>query len=155
MHVRQAHDDDLTAMAALRKAWTEEYAGQSIDDDAYLDNYRSWHAMERERRITWLAELADEPIGMLNMVVFTRMPRPRPEGGPEPIGRWGYIANMFVRPEHRNNGIGSALVQAAIEYADEHRYARIVLTPSEKAVPFYGRAGFVPATMLMVRPGRN
>jgi GNAT superfamily N-acetyltransferase len=50
---------------------------------------------------------------------------------------------MFVREEHRNRGIGSALLAAILAAADERGYARLVLSPSERALPFYSRAGFV------------
>jgi hypothetical protein len=44
-------------------------------------------------------------------------------------------------------------LNASTGHADEHGFARLVLSPSERSVPFYARAGFEPATSLMVRPG--
>jgi GNAT superfamily N-acetyltransferase len=78
-----------------------------------------------------------------------------PQAGPAPLGQWGYIANNFVIADYRNAGIGSRLLEAAVAYADEHDFARIVLTPTEESIPYYSRAGFVPATALLVRPGRG
>ncbi|HVH93554.1 MAG TPA: hypothetical protein VM688_01405 [Nocardioidaceae bacterium] len=54
-----------------------------------------WFAREQHQRVTWLAEIGDLPVGMLNLMVFTRLPKP---------------------------------------------------------LPFYERAGFGPATSLMLRP---
>ncbi|HSS68878.1 MAG TPA: GNAT family N-acetyltransferase [Nocardioidaceae bacterium] len=154
--VRLATANDDLAIASLRRAWTEERGGLgAIDDPDFEPAFLAWADDERGRRINWLAELDGQVVGMLNMVLFTRMPRPVPEAGPAPLGQWGYIANNFVLAEHRNLGIGSQLLEVAVAYADEHDFARIVLTPSEQSIPYYSRAGFVPATALLVRPGRG
>ncbi|MFD9704516.1 GNAT family N-acetyltransferase [Lentzea sp. NPDC059081] len=52
---------------------------------------------------------------------------------------------------HRERGIGTALLDAAVAHARARSCARIVLSPSERSVPFYRRAGFGPATMLLAR----
>ena len=154
--VRVATSDDDRAIAALRRAWTEEReGGDPIPDDDFEPAFLEWADRERSRRINWIAEVDGRPVGMLNMAVFTRMPRPVPEPGPAPTGRWGYIANNFVLAEYRSAGVGTRMLEAAVAYADEHDFARIVLTPTERSVPYYARAGFVPATALLVRPGRG
>jgi GNAT superfamily N-acetyltransferase len=154
--VRLATPDDDLAIAALRRAWTEERGGLGpIDDPDFEPAFLAWADSERSRRINWVAEVDGRPVGMLNLVLFTRMPRPVPEVGPAPLGQWGYIANNFVLADFRNVGIGSRMLEAAVAYADEHDFARIVLTPTEESVPYYSRAGFIPATALLVRPGRR
>jgi GNAT superfamily N-acetyltransferase len=132
---------DVRALAALRRAWTAE-DGPVGDDPGFEARFADWLA--RNRRILWLAE-SPEPIGMLNLAVFERMPRP----GREP-SYWGYIANTYVLPAHRNSGVGRALLDAALAHARAHRFARIVLAPSERSRPFYARAGFRPAESLFL-----
>lgn len=148
--IRTAGAGDIAAIASMRRTWTDEYAGEVIDDDSFLGRFEEWFARESAQRVTWLAEQERRAVGMLNMLVFTRMPRPfRPhEARPS---QWGYIANVFVEADLRSGGIGRLLLDAATAYAEEHHFARIVLSPSERSVPFYGRAGFVPATSLMIR----
>jgi GNAT superfamily N-acetyltransferase len=154
--VRLATSNDDLAIAALRRAWTEERGGLGpIDDLDFEPAFLAWAEDERSRRINWIAEVDGRVVGMLNLVLFTRMPRPVPEAGPTALGQWGYIANNFVLADYRNVGIGSQLLAAAVAYADEHDFARIVLTPTEQSIPYYSRAGFVPATALLVRPGRG
>jgi GNAT superfamily N-acetyltransferase len=112
--------------------------------------------------MTWLASVDGMPVGMLNMAVFERMPRPmKPVGiGPQPAlsspGRlkseWGYIANVFVLESYRNQGVGRLLLDAAIAHARAEGYARLVLSPTDRAVPFYLRAGFGPADELLLLP---
>jgi len=86
--------------------------------------------------------------------VFTRMPKPRSADARGPARQWGYVANVYVERDHRDHGIGRALLDEAVRHADRHGFARLVLAPSERSVAFYERAGFGPATSLMVRSGR-
>jgi len=145
--VRLASYDDRAAIAAMRRAWTEENAGGPIDDDGYSERFDEWLRAEQHQRLNWLALVDGVPVGMLNLLVFTRMPRP---GVPKP-SRWGYLANFYVRPAYRNVGLGAELLAACTSYADAEGFVRVVLSPSERSVPFYARGGFEPATSLMIR----
>lgn len=152
--VRLATRDDVPVVGALRRAWTEEIAGGPIDDDDYDRVFAAWAERESHQRVTWLAELDAQVVGMLNLLVFTRMPRPQPASGPPPPGQWGYVANVYVVAGARDAGIGTRLLDAVVAHADSHGFARLVLSPSERSVDLYERAGFVPATALMLRtPG--
>ncbi len=73
------------------------------------------------------------------------MPRP----GRRP-SRWGYLGNAFVLAVYRNQGIGRQLLDAVLGYAGQNGFARVVLSPSERSIPFYRRAGFGPADALML-----
>jgi GNAT superfamily N-acetyltransferase len=135
IRVRLTGPDDIPAIAALRAQWT----GATSDAD-FERVVRAWLAAEGDRRLVWLAALGDEPAGLASMLEYHRMPRPdRLES------RWGYVGNMFVREDLRNRGIGSALVAALVAESDARGYARLVLSPTERAVPLYRRAGFVDA----------
>ena len=67
-----------------------------------------------------------------------------------PPARWGYLGNAFVLAAYRNQGIGGQLLDAVLGYASENGFARVVLSPSERSIPFYERAGFGPADALML-----
>lgn len=148
--VRVATAADVPVVAGLRRAWTEENAGGTVEDPSFEAVFADWFEREAGQRVTWLAEDGDRAVGMLNMLVFTRMPRP---SAADP-GRWGYVANVYVVPGDRDRGVGRLLLDAVTAHADEQGFARLVLSPSERSVPFYERAGFAPATSLMLRPGR-
>ncbi|MDR2988352.1 MAG: GNAT family N-acetyltransferase [Nocardiopsaceae bacterium] len=143
--IRQAKDADLAAIALLRRQWTQEQSG-AVDDPGFDERFGAWFARESSRRITWLAEADGGLVGMMNLAVFERMPRP----GRAP-SRWGYLGNAFVLAAHRNQGIGGQLLSALLGYADENGFVRVVLSPSARSVPFYERAGFGPADALMLR----
>ena len=152
--VRTATPDDVSVIARLRHAWTEENAGRPIEDPCYDDVFAEWFEREAGQRVTWLAEDDGRVLGMLNLLVFTRMPRPRAADAPTHPRQWGYVANVYVVPGDRDRGIGRLLLDAVTAHADAHGFARLVLSPSERSVPFYERAGFAPATSLLLRPGR-
>lgn len=150
--VRRATPSDDPLVAELRRAWTEENHGGPVDDPGFAERFAAWADRERDQRVTWLALQAGRPVGMLNMLVFERMPWPGQGGAVTRPGHWGYVANVFVRAEHRNVGVGALLVAACVEHADTAGFARTVLSPSERSIPFYERLGFRPAADLMVRP---
>ena len=143
--IRVAAAADVGRLAALRRAWLEEYVARPIDDEHFERDFADWYDSESARRTTWLATVDGDDVGMLNMTEFRRMPQP---GMPRRC--WGYIANAFVLAEHRDGGVGAKLLDAALQHASRRGYARLVLSPSPRSVPFYRRAGFVPADSLLV-----
>ncbi len=149
--VSLAGPGDAPAIAALRALWSDPAV-----DPGFEDRMAAWIAADGARRTTWLAAIGDLPVGMASVFEYRRMPRPG-----RPDSTWGYIGNMFVRESFRDRGIGSALLHAVIAAADERAYARLVLSPTERALPFYRRAGFVVPDddagddRLLVRPGRR
>ncbi len=152
LRVRRAGPDDSALLARLRRSWDEEdespspLADDETTDAGFEQRFADWYAAEASRRLTWLAEDGDRPVGMLNLAVFERMPRP----GCTPA-RWGYVGNVFVLAGYRDRGIGRALLEAALDHARAEGFTRVVLHPSPRSVPFYRRAGFVPADQLLLK----
>ena len=149
--IREATVADAAALAGLRAL----FLGGGDGDEAFAGAVAAWIEEEGERRTTWLAERDGAAIGMASLFEYRRMPKPV-----LPASRWGYVSNMFVREEARDAGVGAALLDAVIAAAEARGYARLVLSPSERAIPFYARAGFlVPdgalaGDRLLVRPAR-
>jgi GNAT superfamily N-acetyltransferase len=102
--IRRAGHADLAAIALLRREWTEEEHGDIADPD-FDENLAAWFARELSRRIMWLAEEGGRPVGMMNLAIYERMPRPG-----RALSRWGYLGNVFVLAAYRNRGIGGQLV---------------------------------------------
>ena len=145
--VQVADANDGGTISLLRSIWHGD------DEPGFERRIADWLAVEGERRTTWLATLRDQPVGMASLFEYRRMPWPG-----RPDSRWGYVGNMFVREEFRNRGIGSALLRKLIATAEERSYARLVVSPSPRAVGLYRRAGFVVpdetggAELLLLRP---
>lgn len=146
--VRLAGPEDARLLAALRRSWVEETTQGSVEDPGFEERFDEWMRHERDQRLTWLGCVGGEPAGMVNMLIFTRMPRP----GQEQPSRWGYLANFYVLPEQRNSGLGTALLDALTDRADAEGFVRVVLSPTERSIPFYERGGFRAAYDLMIRP---
>jgi GNAT superfamily N-acetyltransferase len=151
--IRIATAGDVRALAWLRREWIREQAGEvgdgtpGSDDPGFEQRFADWFATEALRRVTWLAEIGGQAVGMVNLAIFERMPSPG-----RPPSRWGYLGNAYVRAGYRDRGIGAALLAALLAHADANRLARVVLSPSPRSVPLYRRSGFGPADMLLARP---
>jgi GNAT superfamily N-acetyltransferase len=143
--IKIAGPGDARAVAALRRAWTEEDDGPA-GDAGFETRFVHWYTAESGHRVTWLAETDGQAVGMVNLVEFSRMPRP----GREP-STWGYLSNAFVLAGYRDRGTGSALLRAVLAHADAQGYVRVVLRPSQRAVPLYQRYGFSFENDVMVR----
>ncbi|MDQ3631325.1 MAG: GNAT family N-acetyltransferase [Actinomycetota bacterium] len=146
--VQVADRSDIGELASLRCLWKP-----GAEEPDFGGRMAAWLRDEGDRRTTWLARLSDSAVGMASVFEYRRMPRPG-----RPDSRWGYIGSMFVREDVRNLGIGSALLVTMIDFADGRGYARLVLSPSPRAVPLFRRNGFIVSDersgedRLLVRP---
>ena len=141
--IRDETTEDRAALAALRAVWAAEQEPGLDDDPDFEAVYRGW--LDANPRKFFVAEVDGVPVGMLNLLVFERMPKP----GKEP-SRWVYLGNVYVLPEFRNAGIGAQLVQKAIAFSRGIKAGRMVLSPSPASRTFYARLGFEPAEELNV-----
>jgi len=141
--IREDRPDDLARLAALRSVWAAEQDPGRPDDPEFAATYSDW--ADANPRKFFVAELDGELVGMLNLLVFERMPKP----GKEP-SCWVYLGNVYVLPAHRNAGIGAGLVQAAIGFSRGINAVRMVLSPSSDSRRFYARLGFRPAEELNI-----
>lgn len=145
--IKLANKDDGFKIATLRRTWTDEL-GIGTTDDSFDSRFDLWFNSQAESRLFWLAEQDGVPIGMVNLLIFDRMPRPGVEAG-----RWGYLANMYVTPSHRGAGIGQQLAQNVLSHARSQGLDRVVLSPSERSIPFWQRLGFGdPGELLVYYP---
>lgn len=144
--IRQAtgSDADRRAMATVRRLWAEEDAGEPIPDPGHEARAMAWIDANASHRVAWLAEVDGIVVGMLTIVVVERMPQPG-----IPTNGWGYVHHFVVDPAHRDTGIGSALMDAAVADARRRGWSQLVLHPRERSIPFYERHGFAPADLLV------
>lgn len=94
---RCSQSGDLDAEAELRRVWCEEQRGSAVDDETFHIRFARWYRREEHQRVSWLAEDGADAIGMLNLLVFTRMPRPRArDDSPQPQ-QWVGIRGECLR----------------------------------------------------------
>jgi RimJ/RimL family protein N-acetyltransferase len=128
--VRNATLDDLDEIMALRQAVAAE--GRWIGAEVPLDEDRdrAVFAASIERGSMFVAELDGEIVGNLGMEV-----------PPYKVADLG----MLVKDGHRGQGIGSALLERAIEYAREQGCHKVALQHwphNEWARGLYEKYGF-------------
>ena len=71
------------------------------------------------------------------MQVVEKLPNP----GDEPE-RHAYVSNLFVRPDHRNLGIGADLLRAVLDEGKRLDVDAVFLWPTARSRSLYERFGF-------------
>jgi GNAT superfamily N-acetyltransferase len=94
--------------------------------------------------IYWVA--AQEEALVAHIFVHLFHPVPRPD---RPTENYGYMTNVYVKPTLRNQGIGTTLLQHVIAWAQAREVAFLMVSPSDRSIPFYRRAGFTDQTEWM------
>jgi len=98
----------------------------------------------------WSIWVAEDPAGARRLIANAFLQRvdkvPRPYQRPR---SWGYITNVYVDPAWRDHGLGRAVMEVAVASAREEGLDTLLLWPSPRAIRFYERAGFAPATDAM------
>lgn len=150
MRISQANTDDIADLARLLwlNALDEEPAQQSVD--AFAAELAQWWAARQESHLAFVARLLrPEIVGMAWVALVPRVPRPGATGRLS-----ADIQSVFVLPKQRGQGIGSALVAAASEYAIRLGSLHVTVHSGRKAVPVYERLGFESSRELLQRlPG--
>ncbi|MFI6546301.1 GNAT family N-acetyltransferase [Streptomyces prunicolor] len=151
MRISQANADDTVDLARLLWLDTcgEEPAQRSVDAfAAFAAELAQWWSDRQDSHLAFVARLRrPEIVGMAWVALLPRVPRP---GATSRLS--ADIQSVFVRPEQRGRGIGSALVAAASEHAARLGSLRVTVHSGRKAVPVYERLGFESSRRLLSRP---
>jgi GNAT superfamily N-acetyltransferase len=148
VRISQANVDDVADLARLLWLDThhEEPAQRFVD--AFAAELAPWWAAHQDSHVAFVARLLrPEIVGMAWVALVPRVPRP---GAVTRLS--ADIQSVFVLPEQRGQGIGSALVAAASEQAARLGSLRVTVHSGRKAVPVYERLGFKSSRQLLQRP---
>lgn len=136
--IRTAIPDDAAALAALR--WEFRGGRQPLVESQadFLARCTAWMRRELEgpRWHAWVADRNGGIAGQVWLQILEKLPNPNGEGR-----RHGYISNLFVQPSARG-GVGTRLLDAALDHARAAGVDRVVLWPSARSVTLYARRGF-------------
>lgn len=143
-----ARPEDVADLARLLwlHAAPDERAQQSVE--SFAVDLQEWWSDHGDSHLAFVARLAGSGVvGMAWLALVPRVPRPGVTTRSS-----ADIQSVFVVPEQRGKGIGSALVQAASEHAVRLGAARVTVHSGRKAVPLYERLGFASSAQLLQRP---
>ncbi|MBA3945000.1 MAG: GNAT family N-acetyltransferase [Herpetosiphonaceae bacterium] len=145
--LRRVVQDDASTLARLRQAmWEEMNPGEPVDPSFRERTSVYWDAMLGDAGAAgWLVEVDGEPIGMVTLLLHHHPPLPWGER------RRGYVTGVYVAPEHRRQGHGRALLQAAIAFGREHGLQQLELRTSEQGRLLYTALGFTSHELLMLK----
>jgi len=136
--IRRAGAQDAPDLARLRWLWrTTERGEYGISEPEFETAFADWWSGHQSGHTAFIAERAGHPVGMAWLAIFDRVPQPR-----RLDRRAGNVQSVFVLEEHRNRGIGAALVEAVIAEAHARGLGYLIVHPSERAYSLYERLGF-------------
>jgi len=114
-----------------------------------LGVFAGWVAAHAETHLPFVAEIDGYVVGAAWLLVAERVP------GDESPDRWcGDVQSVMVREEHRNRGIGGALMAAIRAEAGTRRLEHVTVHSGRRAVGFYLRNGFSRHRQILIwEPG--
>ncbi|MFX1483071.1 MAG: GNAT family N-acetyltransferase [Promethearchaeota archaeon] len=116
MHIRKMLPKDIDY--AIRLTSNEGWSSIGLDFEELL----SFDPLG-----CFVGEINDKPIGMICTISYNG---------------FGFVSNLIVDPEYRNNKYGSFLLEHALEYLEKRRVKTQMLDGMQKAISLYERFGF-------------
>ncbi|SKR18579.1 Predicted acetyltransferase [Mycobacteroides abscessus subsp. abscessus] len=135
-----------TDVAALRWTWALENNPDTELPAEPIAQFTADVSDWMQDRVVWTDHHDGHAVGMVCLTHYARMPSPIAKAS----GHWGYLGHLYVRPEARRAGVGTALVQTVLNEARRRNYVKVVLSPTEKSIPLYLRCGFTDENALML-----
>jgi ribosomal protein S18 acetylase RimI-like enzyme len=146
--IRLATLDDTDALV---DRWVELAAGQrEYGSHIYADGNRTRIQEAVVRHIVGDGLLVAEDDAVVGFVMFTVE-----NGTYKQDTRRGIVENLYVRPSHRGDGVGSALLTNAEERLADHDVSAIsldVMAANDDARRFYGDHGYTPHRLELEKP---
>lgn len=148
--VREASAQDAHDLAVLKWLWSFDRAPMHAPTvDEFAEQLADWMASRHDHLTCVVAEVDGAVVGMAWMAIYERVPNI------EDLERLtGDIQSVFVMPEHRGSGLGTAMTQRLLAIADERGLRRVTVHSGPRAMSLYGRLGFKDDEHLRLRPGK-
>jgi len=147
--VRRATPADAAELARIRYGFRAELDAPVESEAVFRERCARWMIAQlgpAGRWRCWVAVLGTTLVGSIWLQLIEKLPNP--VGHP---GFHGYVSSVYVVPELRNAGIGSALLEACLAEADGLELDAVFLWPTERSRRLYQRHGFVVPDDLLER----
>jgi GNAT superfamily N-acetyltransferase len=131
--------DDVPDLARLRWELYVEQEGAREELGAYTDRFVGFalQALGSDRWRAWVARGTSGPVAAMWLQTVHRVPVPGKHAGPI-----GYLTNVYVRPEQRDRGLGTRMLERVLAWCREQGYSCVITWPAARSRPFYRRGGF-------------
>lgn len=146
MRIREATDADTEGLARLLWLDTMGKVPDPGPAAAFTSELTAWWATHRHTHHAFIAEDGGQIVGMAWVAVVPRIPRP---GDTKRLA--ADIQTVYVEPQHRGRGVGSALVDEAARCGEHAGAIRVTVHSGRRAVPMYERLGFGSTRQLLHR----
>jgi GrpB-like predicted nucleotidyltransferase (UPF0157 family)/ribosomal protein S18 acetylase RimI-like enzyme len=145
--VRRAAVGDVPGIAEIHiRSWQAAYRGvlpdSLLDGLSAVEREQSWHALLSGGDDRWLTLVGEDPGG--GLTGFCAVATPSRDKGPD--GAAAEIGALYVDPGHWREGVGSAMLSAALSTLNQKGWRDVVLwvlPENRPALAFYERFGFV------------
>jgi GNAT superfamily N-acetyltransferase len=148
--IRPATAADAEPLATLRYHFRRELGAPIEAEAVFVERAAAW-LRDRLALAAWRAWVAvdadDRIVGHVFVQTIEKIPNPIAEGE-----YLAYLTNAYVLPEWRNHGVGTWLLQAALQFCDAAQIEMVILWPSPDSSALYRRLGFAPPQALLERP---
>jgi GNAT superfamily N-acetyltransferase len=132
--------DDIPELARLRWELYAEQDGEPAEPfEGYAERFARFArpALASEDWRACIARADGRLVGAIWLRTVPRVPVPGKRAGPI-----GYLTNVYVAPEHRNAGLGGRMLDRVEAWSREAGHSQVIVWPTERSRPFYGRRGF-------------
>jgi GNAT superfamily N-acetyltransferase len=150
IRIRRGVADDAPELARLRYAFRTELDSPVESQSTFLARCDGWMREQLGPGGNWWCWVATNGTALVGTVWLQLI-----EKLPNPVGHagfHGYVSSVYVAPQLRNAGIGSALLAACVGDAGVQGLDALFLWPTDRSRPLYQRHGFaVPDDLLEKR----
>lgn len=140
---RPATVNDIESIIKYRLLLLTELSGvQSEEDTAKLVSELQTYftsAVANNTYISWIAFIDNEIAGIGGMTIWDK-----PGNFKHPVGKVGYILNMYTETQHRGKGIGTGIMKKLLITAKEIGVTKLELHATADGEAIYAKHDFEP-----------
>lgn len=139
---KKAQSTDIKTLIELRLEFLEEYWGKQHPElreplEENLEKY-FFKELENNSYLCFIAKNENQVAGIGGLVV-----RQQPGSFKNPSGKFGYLMNMYTRPEYRRKGICKQLLHLLLEDARAQNITAFELHATPEGEFVYKKEGFL------------
>lgn len=145
MNIRLAESKDIKQLIKMRWDTTIEF-DESKENESYEDFEKECqtfleNALNSSHWYIWVAEDMDKIISHIYIQLIQKVPRPGRVTHP-----FAYMTNVYTIRDYRNSGVGSKVLTSINKWIEENQFEFVIVWPSEEAVNYYKKNGYVHCT---------